>query len=332
MEVECHDEHMVARIPKDVLLGLGASSLRLRTQAEGCALRDDGKFVVFNVSLAACGTDFEEKESDFVFTQTVTLVTADSSMVVTYDYISILVNAICKIPRFKLLSQGVFKANWSKMSLEQIAYASLDLKMDFYTDAQFTEAFSPSQYPLSLSLGQYLYLQVSIKSGLDLVLFTIDCYATPTSSSQDSVKHYLISEGCLNADVHNHTASRTKRRFSFKAFSFAMANAQHFYVHCYMLVCKTTELDSRCWRGCAQQPRRRSSSSRSISSVSSPVYLLTRGPLVRWRDETPALEGMAHFSTPVLMAVSACVTALLMLAVCVIKLNSARIFFLCMRK
>ncbi|XP_075925960.1 alpha-tectorin-like [Petromyzon marinus] len=332
MEVECHDEHMVARIPKDVLLGLGASSLRLRTQAEGCALRDDGKFVVFNVSLAACGTDFEEKESDFVFTQTVTLVTADSSMVVTYDYISILVNAICKIPRFKLLSQGVFKANWSKMSLEQIAYASLDLKMDFYTDAQFTEAFSPSQYPLSLSLGQYLYLQVSIKSGLDLVLFTIDCYATPTSSSQDSVKHYLISEGCLNADVHNHTASRTKRRFSFKAFSFAMANAHHFYVHCYMLVCKTTELDSRCWRGCAQQPRRRSSSSRSISSVSSPVYLLTRGPLVRWRDETPALEGMAHFSTPVLMAVSACVTALLMLAVCVIKLNSARIFFLCMRK
>ncbi|XP_078738077.1 uncharacterized protein LOC144951658 [Lampetra fluviatilis] len=225
-EVECFKERMSAKIAKSVLLGYGASDLVMNSATPACRLTESGPYITFNISLGECGTVFEETSTDLVFSQTISLPSTTFG-IITYDFVYIMVNAICKIPRTELLSSLALQPNSTKVVLNQTVYAELELKMDFYKSSTFLAPYLPTDYPLVVQLRQTLYLQLSLKTGLDLSLFTVDLYATPTNSPLDPLKYYLVKEGCLRDSTVNVTITATARRFTFPAFAFTAQDKKY---------------------------------------------------------------------------------------------------------
>nr|XP_032833431.1 CUB and zona pellucida-like domain-containing protein 1 [Petromyzon marinus] len=277
-EVQCVNERMSAKIAKSVLLGYGASDLVMNSATPACKLSETGPYITFNISLGECGTFFEETSTDLVFSQTISLPSTTFG-IITYDFVYIMVNAICKIPRTKLLSSSALQPNSTKVVLNQTVYAELELKMDFYKSFTFLAPYLPTDYPLVVQLRQTLYLQMSLKTGLGLALFTIDLYATPTSDPLDPRKYYLVKEGCLRDRTVNVTVTATARRFTFPAFAFTAQDAKYVYVHAAVIACKASLTASRCQQACLARKRRS-----SLETVDTPVYIFTRGPFVYSQD------------------------------------------------
>ncbi|XP_078725968.1 uncharacterized protein LOC144942836 isoform X1 [Lampetra fluviatilis] len=272
--VSCVNEHMIVKIPKGAIFGYNASSFRLNTQATGCNLTDEQQFVTFNISFGDCGTIFEETDTDLVFTQMVSLASS-TSYIVTYDYQYVLVNCTCKVSRTKLLSRGPLEPTALSLVLNQTVFSLLDLRMEFFTDSGFGTPFLPSQYPLLVTPGAAMHLQVSVRSTLNVTIFALDCYATPDSSPQHPNKYYLIREGCLLADMTNLTSVDAKLRFRFRMFAFTATARANVYIHCAVMACKRSEAGSRCYQGCLLPRTKRS----PLILVETPIYIVSRGPL-----------------------------------------------------
>ncbi|XP_078736622.1 alpha-tectorin-like [Lampetra fluviatilis] len=247
MTVGCFNERMMVSISKRLVLGQNVSSLALISSAPGCELRDTGPIISFNISLRECGTIFRQMKDYFVFKQTVTLKNI-SANIITYEWLTVIITAVCKIPRRKLpLNGDPFRVNTTSIALSQVVYSDLHLRMDLFQKPDFARRYEPLEYPVAVRLRQPLYLQVSIRTGLELAAFTVDCFATPGSSPQDPYKAYLVRDGCLQMDTVNLTLSDVVRRFSFKAFGFA--GSKTLYVHCSTIVCGRTKAASRCRQG-----------------------------------------------------------------------------------
>ncbi|XP_078475619.1 CUB and zona pellucida-like domain-containing protein 1 isoform X2 [Lampetra planeri] len=272
--VECVNERMSATIAKSVLLGYGASDLVMNSATPACRLTETGPYIRFNISLGEYGTVFEETSTDIVFSQTISLPSTTFG-IITYDFVYILVNAICKIPRTELLSSLALQPNSTKVVLNQTVYADLELKMDFYKSSTFLAPYLPTDYPLAVQLRQTLYLQLSLKTGLDLSLFTVDLYATPTNNHLDPRKYYLVKEGHLRDSTERHR----HRRFTFPAFAFTSQDTNYVYIHAALIACKASLTASRCHQGCLARKRRS-----SLETVDTLVYIFTRGPFVYSED------------------------------------------------
>ncbi|XP_032833447.2 CUB and zona pellucida-like domain-containing protein 1 [Petromyzon marinus] len=303
-EVQCVNERMSAKIAKSVLLGYGASDLVMNSATPACKLSETGPYITFNISLGECGTFFEETSTDLVFSQTISLPSTTFG-IITYDFVYIMVNAICKIPRTKLLSSSALQPNSTKVVLNQTVYAELELKMDFYKSFTFLAPFLPTDYPLVVQLRQTLYLQMSLKTGLGLTLFTIDLYATPTSDPLDPRKYYLVKEGCLRDSTVNVTITATARRFTFPAFAFTAQDTKYVYVHAAMIACKASLTASRCQQGCLARKRRS-----SLETVDTPVYIFTRGPFVYSEDAALSRSEILNYPGVVAVAVVASIILL----------------------
>nr|XP_032833451.1 CUB and zona pellucida-like domain-containing protein 1 [Petromyzon marinus] len=303
-EVQCVNERMSAKIAKSVLLGYGASDLVMNSATPACKLSETGPYITFNISLGECGTFFEETSTDLVFSQTISLPSTTFG-IITYDFVYIMVNAICKIPRTKLLSSSALQPNSTKVVLNQTVYAELELKMDFYKSFTFLAPYLPTDYPLVVQLRQTLYLQMSLKTGLGLTLFTVDLYATPTSDPLDPRKYYLVKEGCLRDSTVNVTITATARRFTFPAFAFTAQDTKYVYVHAAMIACKASLTASRCQQGCLARKRRS-----SLGTVDTPVYIFTRGPFVY--SEDAALSRSEILNYPGVVAIAAVASIILL--------------------
>ncbi|XP_075910012.1 CUB and zona pellucida-like domain-containing protein 1 [Petromyzon marinus] len=303
-EVQCVNERMSAKIAKSVLLGYGASDLVMNSATPACKLSETGPYITFNISLGECGTFFEETSTDLVFSQTISLPSTTFG-IITYDFVYIMVNAICKIPRTKLLSSSALQPNSTKVVLNQTVYAELELKMDFYKSFTFLAPYLPTDYPLVVQLRQTLYLQMSLKTGLGLALFTIDLYATPTSDPLDPRKYYLVKEGCLRDSTVNVTITATARCFTFPAFAFTAQDTKYVYVHAAMIACKASLTASRCQQGCLARKRRS-----SLETVDTPVYIFTRGPFVYSKDAALSRSEILNYPGVVAVAVVASIILL----------------------
>lgn len=65
--------------------------------------------------------------------------------------------------------------------------------MDMYKTDQYKEPFN--SYPVSVGLNQRLFLQVVVKSKVELVIFPDKCMATPTSEINDEQQYEFIEKG-----------------------------------------------------------------------------------------------------------------------------------------
>ncbi|XP_061430607.1 LOW QUALITY PROTEIN: oncoprotein-induced transcript 3 protein-like [Lethenteron reissneri] len=315
MIVGCFNERMMVSISKRLVLGQNVSSLSLISSGPGCELRDTGPIISFNISLHECGTIFRQMKDYFVFKQTVTLKNI-SANIITYEWLTVIITAVCKIPRRKLLNGDPFRVNTTSIALSQVVYSDLHLRMDLFQKPDFARPYEPLEYPVAVRLRQPLYLQVSIRTGLELAAFTVDCFATPGSSPQGPYKAYLVRDGCLQMDTINLTLSDVVRRFSFKAFGFS--GSKTLYVHCSTIVCGRTKAASRCRQGCLSQRRRKEAAEAVDGDEETTVFLLTRGPFL-WEgdndDKVAAAETEDTDSQGTFSAVAGIFAALLLFLV-----------------
>lgn len=65
--------------------------------------------------------------------------------------------------------------------------------MDFYDSSLFSTAYTQKDYPLEMSLDDYMYLGYSVESSAELVIMAVNCKATKDGSFY-SLPQYTIME------------------------------------------------------------------------------------------------------------------------------------------
>ena len=67
--------------------------------------------------------------------------------------------------------------------------------MDFYRNSSFTTPFTEQDYPLSVVLNEYVYLQYSVASSADLVIMAENCKATKDASFYSWPQYTFLQNG-----------------------------------------------------------------------------------------------------------------------------------------
>ena len=67
--------------------------------------------------------------------------------------------------------------------------------MDFYRNSSFTTPFTEQDYPLSVVLNEYVYLQYSMASSADLVIMAENCKATKDASFYSWPQYTFLQNG-----------------------------------------------------------------------------------------------------------------------------------------
>ena len=74
-------------------------------------------------------------------------------------------------------------------------YGSFTFKMDFYRNSSFATPFTEQDYPLSVALNEYVYLQYSVASSADLVIMAENCKATKDASFYSWPQYTFLRNG-----------------------------------------------------------------------------------------------------------------------------------------
>ena len=117
------------------------------------------------------------------------------------------------------------------------------IQMALFHSDRFERAI-PS--PVSLELGDRVFLQARMGQHNDLVIYFENCWATPNSSMTHHIRYDIVKQGCAKdstLDMYQNGDNDTAR-FSYEAFKFRGSFDQVF-IHCELLVCKMSDGSSR---------------------------------------------------------------------------------------
>ena len=67
--------------------------------------------------------------------------------------------------------------------------------MDFYKTAAFATPYTENDYPISVTLNEYLYVKYSVKSSANLVIMAENCKATRDGSFYSWPYYNIIQNG-----------------------------------------------------------------------------------------------------------------------------------------
>ena len=74
-------------------------------------------------------------------------------------------------------------------------YGNFTFRMDFYHSAAFETPYTEKDYPIQISLNEYLYVKYSVESSADLVIMAENCKATKDGSYHSWPQHHIIQNG-----------------------------------------------------------------------------------------------------------------------------------------
>lgn len=327
LDVVCAGERMSVTMRREALQGYGAADLALAQAGPGCGLRDEGRFVTFDIGLLSCGTDFEEDSQRFIFTQRLRLQRTSDS-VITYQIRKVDIVLQCILKRVMLLTSQRLRPGVELISLSHAERGELRAAMRFYDAADFLQAYSDHDYPLRPSNFQRLYFECSLvgaNSSLDLAIVTQYCYATPSRDPADPVRYALVSRRCIAEKwVMNHTTQPWANRFSFLAFAF-LDHPNEVYLHCGVLACRRGSLEPDCLVHCPPPAPGAAGGRGERGSEGSGFVVLTGGPIVlpggggSGGRDVSSTTSRHHNATSMALATSALATALLLLLVVVAR-------------
>ena len=78
-----------------------------------------------------------------------------------------------------------------------VGYGTFTLKMDFYESSSFTTPYTAQDYPLTVHLNEYVYLQYSVASSADLVIMAENCKATKDVSFYSWSQYTFLQNGLV---------------------------------------------------------------------------------------------------------------------------------------
>ncbi|XP_066269356.1 ZP domain-containing protein-like [Branchiostoma lanceolatum] len=303
-QVTCASDSILVSFPRPTDNSIQTADVQLA--APPCSAEENSTHIYIQAPLTGCGTSRQDTDDEIIYTNTMTInVNASSAVITRYDVIEISVE--CRLPRRKTVTVNFDPQSSSVFRSHIVGRGEFVISMELYLSNSFRSPVS--DYPLSMELGQMLYVQLQVTSDdTNLQLFADTCKATPTEDPDDSsVLYHLIRDGCdQDSTVARYWSPSTlEERFGFQAFAFT-SGARKVYLHCDVLLCNATDPTSRCAQDCQAVRRRRE------AEGDTDVYLLIQGPIVLNDDQTARDDASTrHAGSMVSVFMGACAVMVL---------------------
>ncbi|XP_067057395.1 uncharacterized protein [Acropora muricata] len=281
--VSCGEQSMALSIEKQSFSFVRVEQVHLRYSS--CKATENGTHVVISTLLNDCGTSVNETEHALLFWNEVQVDAVIIDGVITRSH-DIRLPFYCSYSRKKLVSlsfnpRGIYFG-------QEAGYGNFTFKLDFFKSGSFVVPYSTADYPLELRLDDYLHVRYSVESSADLVIMAENCRATKDGSFY-SLPHYnIIKNGCGRDTtmIYSYNSNRPYQEFRIKVFRFFNGYSS-IYLHCELLACHRSSINSRCQRGClpGRRRKRRAVIGDGTEHVESTTKnIVSRGPLI-FKDE-----------------------------------------------
>ncbi|NWW77723.1 CUZD1 protein, partial [Climacteris rufus] len=247
----CSSDSMRIVLSKSYLASLGFSEAHLQLNDPTCrpVVTDS---VTFSFPLASCGTIKKDEGHSITYTNTISLSPAGN--VITHQRNTEII-AQCRMKNNATLEVIYFTKNNAVHRIG--ARGRYNVSMAFYESDLFSKPISYSPY--YVDLNQTLFAEVTLHStDPNLQVFIDTCTASPEPDF-GSLTYDLIRSGCNKDDtVVTYPAFENHGRFRFRAFRF-LRSFPSVYLQCEVVICDSTNTDSRCARGCISREKRSTS-------------------------------------------------------------------------
>ncbi|CAN0170066.1 unnamed protein product [Lampetra fluviatilis] len=301
LELSCQNERMSARIPKVLVSTYNANQFTLNDGSlPGCSPLDDGQFIVFDIAIMDCGVVYQETDSQMIFSQTLTLKSANRNQLIIRNFNDVEVPLTCKYDKHRSLAVN-FVPDTGSIFVTETGFGDFVFNIELYHSQHFALPYKKSDYPMHLQENENIFVQLAVKSNLSVTLFTENCYATPNGDPQNPIRYDLVKNGCvLDSTWKSYSSFLKKNQISFTAFAF-IGEFKQVFLHCDVLVCKAGQAGTRCQQGCVKSARRRRSAGAMGEIVESAMHTVSRGPLV--------FVVVSQFVTPITVIAAAFIVA-----------------------
>jgi len=281
--VSCGEHNMALSIEKQSFSFVRVEQVHLRYSS--CKATENGTHVIISTLLNDCGTSVNETEHALLFWNEVQVDAVIIDGVITRSH-DIRLPLYCSYSRKKLVSlsfnpRGIYFG-------QEAGYGNFTFKLDFFKSGSFVVPYSTADYPLELRLNDYLYVRYTVESSADLVIMAENCRATKDGSFY-SLPHYnIIKNGCGRDTtmIYSYNSNRPYQEFRIKVFRFFNGYSS-IYLHCELLACHRSSINSRCPRGClpGRRRKRRAVIGDGTEHVESTTKnIVSRAPLI-FKDE-----------------------------------------------
>nr|XP_020664393.1 CUB and zona pellucida-like domain-containing protein 1 [Pogona vitticeps] len=246
--LSCSSDTMTVTLSKShlELLGYNGNDLTLNDPAcRPIALNP----VIFSFSLNGCGT--LKKSDGHTISYSNTIAASPMGDIITRQkHIEITVQCIME----NNSTVEVIYITENESQYNTSALGRYNLSMSFYESGSFsTEIFDSPYY---VDLNQTLYAQVSLHStDPNLLVFVDTCTASPNPNSESPL-YDLVTNGCAKDSSYvAYPLLEHYGRFRFSSFKF-LRSLPSVYLHCEVLICDSSNRNSRCTQGCISRHKR----------------------------------------------------------------------------
>ncbi|PWA25867.1 hypothetical protein CCH79_00001778 [Gambusia affinis] len=250
--VDCSSDNMNIVISRTYLNSLGYDGHSLYLDDPYCKPKISSYEVVFSFPLSSCGTVKHFNNGRVVYTNNIRGFPSSQGEIVRQSYLKMNINCTMEPDS---VSQIMFVVNNGGNS--SIAGSGrYNTSMAFYTSSSFS--YKVTSVPYQVALNQDLYVQVDMsRQDSNLVLFLDTCVAAPSPFDFETRPYYLVRNGCAVDSTYRPISSGSwyRARFTFKAFMF-MRGTDSVYLQCKVLICPSSDSNSRCRRGCSRRRAR----------------------------------------------------------------------------
>ncbi|XP_008046425.1 CUB and zona pellucida-like domain-containing protein 1 [Carlito syrichta] len=225
--------------------------------------------VEFSIPLGSCGTIKKVEDQSITYTNIITFSESPTSAVITRQkHLQIIMK--CEMEHNSTVEMMYITED--DVIQNQNALGKYNTSMALFESNSFEKIILESPY--YVDLNQTLFVQVSLHtSDPNLVVFLDTCKASPTSDFA-SPTYDLIKSGCSRDETCKvYPLFGHYGRFQFNAFKF-LRSLSSVYLQCKVLICDSSDSQSRCNQGCVSRRKRDISSYKwKTDSIIGPIRL-----------------------------------------------------------
>ncbi|EHH65083.1 hypothetical protein EGM_18427 [Macaca fascicularis] len=264
----CSSDRMRVIISKSYLEAFNSNGNTLQLKDPTCRPKLSN-VVEFSIPLNGCGTIRKVEDQSITYTNIITFSASSPSEVITRQkQLQIIVK--CEMEHNSTV--GLIYITEDDVIQNQNALGKYNTSMALFESDSFEKTILESPY--YVDLNQTLFVQVSLHtSDPNLVVFLDTCRASPTSDLA-SPTYDLIKSGCSRDETCKvYPLFGHYGRFQFNAFKF-LRSLSSVYLQCKVLICDSSDHQSRCSQGCVSRSKRDISSYKwKTDSIIGPIRL-----------------------------------------------------------
>ncbi|KAM5139920.1 CUB and zona pellucida-like domain-containing protein 1 [Callospermophilus lateralis] len=264
----CASDKMRVIINKSYLESFGYNENNLQLNDPTCRPKVSN-VVEFAIPLDECGTIKRVEDHSIIYTNIITFTASPTSAVITRQkHLQIVVK--CEMEHNSTVEMMYITED--DVIQNQIALGKYNTSMALFESDLFENPILESPY--YVDLNQTLFVQVSLHtSDPNLVVFLDTCRASPTYDFASPI-YDLIKSGCSRDETCKvYPLLRHYGRFQFSAFKF-LRSLSSVYLQCKVLICDSSDHQSRCSQGCVSRRKRDTSSYKwKADSILGPIRL-----------------------------------------------------------